>query len=235
VMPRLAQKHRVIAVDLPGFGLSDKPTNESYSLRFFEEMLEGQLQQLGVEKTGLVVHDLGGPVGLYWASQRPERVTRLALLNTVVYPEVSLFTKAAFVALATPVSRDLMTLPWTLRQNIKIGMADSRRISAEDLEQYSAPFVSKDARRALARALTNVSTKGLQELTSYVQNLKIPVRLIYGRKDWALPDFLDTVERLRKDLPAMEITEFADCGHFFQEERPEELAALLAEFFEHES
>src|SRR5690606_21031167 len=89
IMPRISVNNRVIALDLPGFGASDKPTNVSYSFRYQERALEAFLDAMGIEKVTLVGHDLGGPVGLYWASQHPERLARMAMLNTLIYPELS--------------------------------------------------------------------------------------------------------------------------------------------------
>jgi haloalkane dehalogenase len=83
VMPAIAAHRRVIALDLPGFGGSSKPLGASYSFRFFQRALDGFLAALKIDKIALVVHDLGGPVGLYWASQNPERLERLAILNTI--------------------------------------------------------------------------------------------------------------------------------------------------------
>ncbi len=64
VIGHVAQNSRAIALDLPGFGSSDKPLDASYSFRFYSRVLDGFLSALGIDKTSLVVHDLGGPVGL---------------------------------------------------------------------------------------------------------------------------------------------------------------------------
>src|ERR1700722_19545561 len=89
VMPAIAAHRRVIALDLPGFGRSSKPLDASYSFRFYRRALDGFLGALGIDRIGLAVHDLGGPVGLSWAMLEPARRERLALLNTIVYPELS--------------------------------------------------------------------------------------------------------------------------------------------------
>jgi haloalkane dehalogenase len=89
VMEPIARANRVVAPDLPGFGASDKPLDVEYDFDFFESTLDGLLAQLGIEETGLAVHDLGGPIGVHWALRRPGRVTRLALLNTLLYPDFS--------------------------------------------------------------------------------------------------------------------------------------------------
>ena len=71
-------------------------------------MLDGFLRAVGADATSLVVHDLGGPVGLYWACHNPERVQKLALLNTLVYPEPSWAVVAFVAACRTPGVRALL-------------------------------------------------------------------------------------------------------------------------------
>ena len=71
VMPAIARTNRVIAPDLPGFGVSDKPAGVRYDFAFFERALDGLLAALGVDAVGLAVHDLGGPIGVHWAVAQP--------------------------------------------------------------------------------------------------------------------------------------------------------------------
>jgi len=81
LVPIAGVGRRAIALDLPGFGLSDKPLGSEVSFPFFERGIDGFLTGIGIDRLGLAVHDLGGPVGLYWASKRPERLLDLALLK----------------------------------------------------------------------------------------------------------------------------------------------------------
>ena len=57
------------------------------------------------------------------------------------------------------------------------------------------------------------------------------MRVVYGERDRILPDVAKTMRRVARDLPQAEVTALADCGHFLQEERPDEIGLLLAEFF----
>jgi pimeloyl-ACP methyl ester carboxylesterase len=79
VMVPIAGANRVIALDLPGFGASDKPLDVRYNFAFFGRALDLFLARLGIDDLGLAVHDLGGPIGLHWLLNRPRRVTKLAL------------------------------------------------------------------------------------------------------------------------------------------------------------
>ena len=88
VMAPIARGNRVVAPDLPGFGGSDKPLDVQYDFDLFESTLDEFLAALDIDEVGLAVHDLGGPVGVHWAVHRPQRVTKLALLNTLLYPQL---------------------------------------------------------------------------------------------------------------------------------------------------
>ncbi|MEM7481918.1 MAG: alpha/beta fold hydrolase [Acidobacteriota bacterium] len=231
VMPPIAASHRVIALDLPGFGRSDKPLDASYSFRFFERVLTEFLDALEIDRLSLAVHDLGGPVGLFWATAHRERVQSLALLNTLVYPEASWAVKAFVLAVSLPGLRRMATSPWALKKTMQVGVRDRRRLAPEVIEQVQAPFRSPDARTALAKTGRGLSPKGFVSIARKLPEFDCPVRVVYGARDRVLPDVARTMERVKKDLPQTEVTALQDCGHFLQEERPEDVGALLAEFF----
>ncbi|MEM9597134.1 MAG: alpha/beta fold hydrolase [Acidobacteriota bacterium] len=230
VIPPIAAGHRAIALDLPGFGRSDKPLDVSYSFRFFDRVLSGFVAALSIEKVSLAVHDLGGPIGLYWGSRNTERLDKLIVLNTLVYPEVS-WAVALFVAsIKLPVMRSIMASPWGLRQALRIGVAQTRRLADDALDGIQEPFQTSADRKALLAAGCNLSPKGMVEIAGWLPTLQVPVRGIYGARDRILPDIAKTMGRLQADVPHAEITSLDDCGHFLQEERPDEIGRMMAEF-----
>ncbi len=230
VIGAIAAEHRAIALDLPGFGRSDKPLDAPYSFRFYSRMIDGFLSAVGVDATSLVVHDLGGPIGLYWACHHPERVQQLALLNTIVYPDPSWAVILFVAACRIPGVRALLVSPWGLRAAMRIGMSDPGRLTEDAVRGVQAPFESWDARYALLKAGCGLSPKGFTEIARLLPSLQVPVRIIYGERDRILPDVARTMRRVARDLPQAEVTAIPDCGHFLQEERPDEVGRLLADF-----
>ena len=231
VMPGIAEHRRVIALDLPGFGRSDKPLDASYSFRFHERALTRFFDSLGVHKIGLGIHDLGGPVGLYWAAQNPDRLERLAVLNTLVYPQMS-WAVVAFVTLCKlPLAREVLSSPWGLKRSLYFGVADPKRLAEDAVRGTQEPFGDKNARKALLKAGGSLHPKGFEEIAQWIPSVDVPVRLLYGARDRILPDIARTMARLQRDLPQAELTVLEDCGHFLQEERPEEIGEILGEFF----
>ncbi|MDH3199465.1 MAG: alpha/beta fold hydrolase [Myxococcales bacterium] len=231
VMPELAKTHRVIAIDLPGYGLSDKPLDVKYDFFFFEEVLEGFVDALGIGETGLAVHDLGGPVGLFWALRHPERVRQLVILNTLLYPETSWAVKLFLIALRTPGVRDYLVSQKGLVASMKFGVVHKGRLNRQALTPYTAPFKDAPARQALIKAGSGLHIKGLAEIAQKLPTLKAPVRIIYAENDRVLPDIAKTMERVKRDLPGAEVTALPNCGHFLQEDEPQRLGELMAEFF----
>ncbi|MEM7051425.1 MAG: alpha/beta fold hydrolase [Acidobacteriota bacterium] len=231
VMPPMARHRRVIALDLPGFGKSDKPLEASYSFRFFEKIMNDFLAELGIDRLGLAVHDLGGPIGLYWAVRQPQRLQSLALLNTLLYPELSWAAKAFVMAMKVPGLRSLGTSPWALEKTMRLGVAQQKGLTAEIIARVQEPFRDGAARRVLAKAGSALSPKGFVDIEQGLEALECPVRVVYGKRDRILPDVAETMARVQKDLPQTEITALSDCGHFLQEDRPDEVGRLLAEFF----
>ena len=232
IMPAIAKSRRVLAPDLIGFGTSDKPADASYTYRFHERMLEGFVTKLGIETTGLVVHDLGGPLGLYWAAHHRTRISELALLNTLIYPRPSLALLAFVAACQTPGLRSVLSSAWGLDFTMKIGVHDPACLSPGVVERVQEPFRTPDARKALIRSVTRLDPRASFDIARAMPEFRdIPVRVIYGEHDRILPDVDRTMRRVTKDLPHAQVTAIANCGHFLQEERPAEVARLLADFF----
>jgi haloalkane dehalogenase len=230
VMPHIARSNRVVALDMPGFGGSDKPADTRYDFEFFERAVDGFLDALEIGETALAVHDLGGPIGVHWAIDRPERLTKLALLNTLLYPEFS-DAVIEFVTMAsTPGKREELTSPAGLEAGMRLGLADESHLTDEVLAGVTEPFQTDESRRALALAGIGVELEGFVEIGKRLGSLRVPVRIVYGERDRILPDVAETMARVKRDLPQAEIRPLP-YGHFLQEEAPDEVGELLAEFF----
>lgn len=201
VMPPLAERNRVLALDLPGFGASDKPLDANYDFAFFGGCLGAFLAALEIDEVALAVHDMGGPVGVHWALQQPERVTRLALLNTVLYPQFSEAVLEFVRMLTTADSRARITSTQGLEETMRLGVADTTSLTPELLAGVTDPFGTEAAREALARAGVSLSASGFTAIERQLPGLRIPVRVIYGERDRFLPDVADTMARVKRDVP----------------------------------
>lgn len=231
VMPPIARENRVIALDLPGFGGSAKPLDGLYDFDRFASAIDGFLDALGVDTVALAGHDIGGPIALDWALRNPERTTRLALLNTLVYPEFSETVTAFINALSNPDTRDGFTSAAGLEFAMRFGLADESHLTPEVIEGVTRPFGDDDSRLALAKAGIELEVERFAEIARALPELSVPLRVVYGEQDRILPDIAETVARLKRDVPHAEVTSLPHAGHFLQEEAGAEVGELLASFF----
>jgi haloalkane dehalogenase len=198
-------------------------------------VLDGFLDALDIGDTHLCVHDLGGPVGLYWALRHPYRVPKLVILNTLVYPETSWAVKLFLIAMKTPGLRDFIVSPKGIVGAMQFGVANKARLNREVLIPYTAPFESPAARKALIKAGSGLGTRGLAKIARELPGYQTSIRLINGEKDRVLPDVAKTMQRVQRDHPEAELTAIPNCGHFLQEDEPERVGRLMAEFFNSKS
>jgi len=230
IIPKISKTHRAIALDLPGFGKSDKPLAASYSMNYYVQILSKFINVLSIKSVHLVVHDLGGPIGLLWAVRNQTQLKSLVLLNTLVYSKVSWAVKLFILSLRLPFTRNWITsksgIAWTMR----LGIQNKERVKGILAENYQKPFLQKPAQRALIKSSSNISLKAFLEIEERLNTLIIPVRVIYGVKDQILPKVGDTFKRIQEDLPNTEVTALMECGHFLQEDEPEIVAKLISEF-----
>src|SRR6202041_3589195 len=77
---------RAVPFDMPGFGRADKPRDFNYHVSAYADFMQGALTELGIDRVHLVVHDFGGPFGLFWGIQHPDAWASVVLINVGVMP-----------------------------------------------------------------------------------------------------------------------------------------------------
>lgn len=229
----LAGEMRCVAPDHIGFGLSAKPPGWSYSVAAHAANLGALVDHLGLRDITLVVHDLGGPIGLSLALARPELVRRLVIFNTLLWPMTGDFAPPGLAKLfGGPIGRFLY-----LRQNISarsllpLVYADRSKLTPAIHRQYIAPFPQPDDRHGMF-AFARLMAGGAAELAPLWERraalVDKPALLIWGMKDAAFPPKF--LARWRELLPHAEVLELPNVGHFAQEEAPEPALGAIRRF-----
>jgi len=232
IMVDLSEKYQVIAIDLPGYGNSDKWIEDSYSFRYYNRLLTGFLDNLNIDQITLGVHDAGGPIGLYWTVNYMDRVKRLILFNTLVYAKFSWAVKLFALATVVPGIRGWLTHPNGIKRAIHFGVFDKKNLTEEIIKNYQAPFIDKRCRKALLKSVQRLSLKGFKEIEEKLPLFKGPVQIIYGENDKILPDVAVTMKKVKEDLSQSDIISIPNCGHFLQEESPKEISDAIVKFME---
>jgi len=229
----LRDHHRCIALDLPGFGLSDKPPGDAYRPEDQARRLAAFVDALRLKDWTLVVHDFGGPIGLSLAIERPDAVRRLVLFNTWMwslagdrqYRRVDrLFSGRLGRALYERFGFSVNVV-W------RHAVRDARYTRAVH-RQYAAPLADSAARHATwiyMRSLLG-SSAWYEALWARRERLaRIPALLVWGAKD---PVFAKFLPRWRSLFYRAEVMELPDAGHAPQETRGAEVAPVVARFLD---
>ncbi len=228
----LSRDHRVIAMDHLGFGLSDRPEGGSYRPADHARNLATLIEQLDLRDVTLAVHDFGGPIGLSYAIAHPANVSSLILFNTWMWSlrGTSAEKLGNFMsgALGRFLYRRLNVSPRVL---LKVAFADKRKLTSDVHRHYTGVFPTPSSRHApwvLAKALIG-STEWYESLWSRRDQIAAkPALVLWGMKDPAFGK--DALERWQATLTNARVVEFAEAGHFVQEEAPAEAARAIREF-----
>lgn len=230
IIERVSDGYQVIAMDLPGFGESDKKLEDSYSFRYHSRILNGFLHNLNLEKVTLGVHDMGGPIGLYWMIHNMEKVERLILFNTLIYPKFSFMVKLFAFATVAPIVKNVLISPWGIKRSMYFGVHQKQNLNAKIIKNYQEPFAGKTDRKLLIKTVQRLSMQAYKEIAKSLPAFKGPVLILYGEKDRILPDVAETMANAKKDLPQAEVKSYPNAGHFLQEDVPEELSEEISAF-----
>jgi pimeloyl-ACP methyl ester carboxylesterase len=237
VLPGLARRHLVIAPDLLGHGLSDKPRGD-YSLGGFACGMRDLLTVLGVERATVVGHSLGGGVAMQFAYQFPERCERLVLVGTGgVGPQVSPLLRLAAAPGTGEALLGLLRLP-------PARLASSAAVSAfgllggdlgrdaAEMRRVLGGLAATQARSAFLRTLRSAVDGRGQAITMldrcYLAQ-GMPTMIIWGAHDAVIP--IEHARIAHEAMPGSRLEVFPDAGHFPHHSDPERFEALLADFF----
>lgn len=234
---------RVIVPDHLGFGRSDKPDDaDLYRVPRHAERLDTLLESLGLEDATIVVQDWGGPIGLSWATNHPERVRSLFILNTFAHrmrEEVKL--PAVIKMFKTPGVGELMIKGGHLFVRgfmFQQGVVHKDRLTPEVKRAYLAPNDSWSKRtpvlvfpREIPAAPGDPNSEfagGIEDRLKEHFRHK-PVHIAWPMRDPAFtPDMLQDL--WLDTFPDAEVTQIEDASHYIQEDAFEILVPELLEF-----
>lgn len=227
----LADRFRVIAIDLPGFGDSDKPIGAAYDPRFFARAVIDVLDALELDRAHLIGNSLGGRIALEAGLRDPDRVERLALLA----PSLAWRRDRPWAPLLRLVRPELGLLQPAPRPIVEAivrrlipGAAEGWTAAGVDefLRAYLTP-AGRAAFYAAARQIYLEEPHGDHGFWTRLRTLHPPALFIWGRKDRIVP--LAFARHVTDALPHAEHLEL-DCGHVPQVELPRQTHDAISRF-----
>jgi pimeloyl-ACP methyl ester carboxylesterase len=215
LLPHL-KNYRLIAPDLIGQGQTETPATGPLGHAAYARHLDAFLQKVPPPSFHLIVHDLGGVLGIEWAADNAERVRSLVILSTTITWSfrVSVLIYAANLIFGRKMLR--RALPHTLKRGG--GLGDSL------VESWAAPWT----RRRLLRGRDHFARRHLRRLRSKLDRLRCPVLLIWGEQDDIFP--IAHARAIRKRLTQAKLVTIPQCGHWSTIDAMEEIGNLIAEF-----
>jgi len=225
----LAQQYRVYALDLKGFGFSDKPDSD-YTIDEYVDFVAEFMNKLDMDSAVLCGNSMGGNISWRLALKYPDRVSKLILVDASGYPSdhtgVPFFVRLGrlpgagnFFGLLTTRSR--------IRDSLESAYFDDRKVAERTVDSYFYPMKTKGAMHAVLSRLRSSS----QETANWhesISSIKQPTLIVWGAEDTWVP--VDNAHKFHKDIAGAQLVLFPDCGHLPQEELPEEFAERVLQF-----
>jgi len=232
VFEAIAARHRTVALDLKGFGASDKPEGD-YRLEAQAEIVLRLMDELGLERATLVGNSMGGAVALRLAECWPHRVTRLVLVDPAAYQAHTRSQLARLLlgssgvigqALGLHALKRLMRSPAFIENRMRFIYGRHSIITPERVAAYHSVLSDEGCQRAIIAML---QAWDLRPIERDLRLVRQPTLVIWGEHDRLIrPRF---GQRLVRDLPHAELR-IMPCGHAPQEEMPLEFARLVNDF-----
>lgn len=224
----LKQDYRVIRMDIPAFGLTGPHPQHDYSVEAYTDFLHTFLEELKIDRFHLVGNSLGGYIAWFYASQYPEAIDRLVLLDPSGWPTTGK-SPWIFRLARTPILNVLVkwiTPKSIIRKNLQQVYFDDAKVNETLVERYHAMALRKGNRAAfIARAKTP-----FVDHSSKLKAISAETLIIWGAEDtWISPALGPKYEAI---IPRAKLKVMERVGHVPMEEAPIASVALLKEFLD---
>jgi len=220
---------RVIAIDLPGYGYSDKPADGRYTINSQAHAVFRLMDRMGIDKATIVGASYGGAVAATMALDFPKRVERLVLIGAVSNDEPK--KKLLMRISALPIIGDIVTplflgSRWVLRKRTeKVYRRIGQPLDEHKLEARHHLLETANVQRAMIRTARRWSANRIEREASLIRQ---PTLLVWGEVDTHVP--ISEALHLRDTIPNARLIIFRNCGHLPPTEYPERFVEVVAEF-----
>jgi pimeloyl-ACP methyl ester carboxylesterase len=237
LIPELAERYRVVAPDLPGFGMTEQPARDTFDYTFetIANVIDRFTEVLGLAKFAVYVFDYGAPVGFRLAVKHPERISAIVTQNGNTYLEGvsdAFAPVQAYWKEPTQANRDALRgflAPQTTLFQYTHGVADPSLVSPDgrNLDDFylARPGNAEIQLDLLLNYQSNVAL--YDTIQAYLRQHQPPVLAVWGKND---PFFIPPgAEAFKRDVPSAEVR-FVDSGHFALETHAREIGAAMRTF-----
>ena len=231
MIPALRDQFRCIALDYPGYGMSDAPARYGFTPGEHSAVLGRFVDQLGLSDLTIMVQDWGGPIGLGLAVRRPELVRALIIGNTFAWPlngnpRIETFSWVMGGPLGRLLTQAVNFVP---RFFFRRGLA--HHASPDVISLYLAPWRDRSRRKAAV-----IAPRQLIKASAYLREVEAglpkladrPALIVWGAADFAFRG--PERQRFERAFPNHKTVEYRDASHFLQEDVGERIAEEIKTF-----
>ncbi|MDQ6651540.1 MAG: alpha/beta hydrolase, partial [Acidobacteriota bacterium] len=228
VFEPLSKNFRVIAVDLKGFGFSEKPDGD-YTRRAQAALITHLLDYLKIEKTWLCGNSMGGEVSLNFALQNPQRAAGLILIDSAgvavdggnsLAPRYLLLPVAGRILTALALTSDKL-----VREGLEKSFYDDGKITDERVAYYYRPLQTRAGQLAALRVRAQAAQFPIEQ---DLGKINAPILIIWGAQDELIP--LAVGRKMNSLIKDSKLVIIENCGHVPQEEMPERVSEEITKF-----
>jgi pimeloyl-ACP methyl ester carboxylesterase len=214
----LLGRYRIIAPDLLGQGHTGTPPAGMLDYAAYAGHLREFMEAVPPRRFHLLVHDLGGVLGLDWATENAERIKSLIILSTTLTGSV----RVGKLLYAANLIFGQSLLRWGMQSTLK----RPHKLDAALMDEWVRPW----SRRRILRGMDHFASRRLQLLRAKLDCIRVPTLVIWGEQDNVFP--LHHASSIAQVFPHANIRTISGCGHWSPLDAPEEIAQFMLEFFE---
>lgn len=230
VVPLMPRGHRIVVLDLLGYGRSDRPLMRPVDVRAHAERVVELLDELRIQRGCIVGHGIGGGIAQSLAIRHPERVSHLCLIDSVAFDRWPTF-EARVARASLPITRFLPpdALLAIVRRDIRRGYADHAR-AAHSIDLYLRPFKESAGRAALIAHIRALTSRETIKLGRQLGKIRAPTALVWGADDGVIP--VSVGRRLQSTIAGATLDVIPEGRHFTPEELPRQIADAIGRLLE---
>ncbi len=226
LVQRTGEFARAVAPDMPGFGAADKPAGFRYTSDGYARHLAAILDQLGIKRVHLVMHDFGGAWGLVWAVQHPDAFASATLINTGVLLDYRWHRLAKIWR--TPGLGEAFMASTTRPAFRKLVSHDNPRLPASAIDQIYEASRGWPTKRAVLKLYRATPASAMGALREPLRQLDRPALVVWGTEDVYIP--WEQADRQRESFPSARIELLEGLGHWPFHEDPGHVADIVIPF-----
>lgn len=215
---KLKVSHRVISLDLPGYGLTGPFSSRDYSIVNYTKFLKSFLDELQIQKCILAGNSLGGRIAWSFTETYPNQVEKLILIDAAGYPLQSTSKPIAFKMAETPVVKHILkfiTPKFIARKSVENVYADKSKVNEALVDRYFELTLREGNRQAF---VDRFAAENPKDDHLRIKNIHQPTLILWGEKDDLIP--LEAAYRFQEDLPNDTLVILSELGHVPMEEDP---------------